>query len=238
LTMVLRYACLLPSRPAKGASGGVWLQGGIAERGFGWRQLGLSEAVVLRSETERSKLRWADAVSGRGESRPRVQGPYRRSGLARLCQARPREAGSRPSSPGRTSGRFCASWPSRPRCGSDPEAHRERGPREMRLRSSGGSPPSSTEARDQGPKHRGARRGRPHAGTACLPGLSSARPRGRGRPRLAPPLFSERRAKRRAMPPSRQAAGILVLALSRNPLRGDRLALQRGFVVRIRWRPT
>ena len=26
----------------------------------------------------------------------------------RGCQARPREAGSRPSSPGRTSGRFCA----------------------------------------------------------------------------------------------------------------------------------
>ena len=49
LTFCSRYVLCPSSRPARGASGGVWLQGGIGERGFGWRQLGLSEAVVLRS---------------------------------------------------------------------------------------------------------------------------------------------------------------------------------------------
>jgi hypothetical protein len=45
------FTCFfVTSRPARGASGGVWLQGGIGERGFGWRQLDPSEAVVLRSE--------------------------------------------------------------------------------------------------------------------------------------------------------------------------------------------
>src|SRR5215207_6966148 len=113
----------------------------------------------------------------------------------RGCQARPREAGSRPSSPGRTSGRFCASWV-RPR---DAVSIRGRLPREVRAQAleALGRRPSLVApkrgTRDQ--SHRGARRGRPHAGPACLP--VSARPRGRGRPRLAPPSFSRGTLKRK-----------------------------------------
>src|SRR5919112_430897 len=40
LTLCSRYILSPTSRSAEGASGGVWLQGGIGERGFGWRRLG------------------------------------------------------------------------------------------------------------------------------------------------------------------------------------------------------
>ena len=50
LDNVLSLCLFVAVPPGKGASGGVWLQGGIGERGFGWRQPDLSEAVVLRSE--------------------------------------------------------------------------------------------------------------------------------------------------------------------------------------------
>jgi hypothetical protein len=166
---------------------------GVLPEVSGCRAASLSEALAGDSWVERGG--GSEEIEAARESRPRGQGPYRRPGLARLCQARPREAGSRPSSPGRTSGRFCASWPSRPRCGFDPMSPAWRGPREMRLRSSGGSPPSSTEARDHGPKHRGARRGRPSRGRpACLalfpPGLAA------GADRASRPLFLSKRTRK------------------------------------------
>ena len=72
---------------------------------------GLARGGGPRSEGPRgSSSEGADAVSGSRGSRPAVQGPYRRPGSAWLPGAS-REAGSRPSSPGRTSGRFCASRP-------------------------------------------------------------------------------------------------------------------------------
>jgi hypothetical protein len=66
------------------------LQGGIGERGFGWRRSGLSEAVVLRSES-RKALRSEGLMRcpGRGGHVPRIQGPYRLSGSARLPGASP-----------------------------------------------------------------------------------------------------------------------------------------------------
>ena len=70
----------------------------------------------------------------------------------RGCQARPREAGSRPSSPGRTSGRFCASWVF-PGMRFQSEAHcRERSARK-RLNVLGRQP--SLEHRSAGPGIKG-----------------------------------------------------------------------------------
>ena len=181
--------CLLAPRPApaRGASGGVWLQGGIGERGFGWRQLDLSEAVVrgARGSSSAGLMR----CPGRGGHVPwsRVLTDDRDR---RGCQARPREAGSRPSSPGRTSGRFCAS-PVRPRDAVSIRCLPTGEVRAQALEALGRQPSlvaPKRGTRDQ--RHRGARRGRPHAGPACLP--VSARPRGRGRPRLAPPLFERK----------------------------------------------
>ena len=167
--------------------------------------VGPSEAVVLRSEAERWRPEGLMRCPGRGGHVPwsRVLTDDRDR---RGCQARPREAGSRPSSPGRTSGRFCASWV-RPR---DAVSIRGRLPREVRAQAleALGRQPSLVApkrgTRDQ--RHCGARRGRPHAGTACLP--VSARPRGRGRPRLAPPsFFSRGSAKAKGLIPEPQGCG-------------------------------
>ncbi len=212
LDNVPRLCLLAPIPPGKGASGGVWLQGGIAEDGLGWRQLGPSEAVVLRSEAERWRSEGLMRCPGRGGHVPwsRVLTDDRDR---RGCQARPREAGSRPSSPGRTSGRFCASWV-RPR---DAVSIRGRLPREVRaqaLEALGRQP--SLEHRSAGPGIKGTAvrgaadltRGRP----ACL---FSARPRGRGRPRLAPPSFFKRtRRSEGPSPRAFRAAGLLVSALA------------------------
>ena len=184
------------SRPARGASGGVWLQGGIGERGFGWRQPDLREAVVLRSEGPRgSSSEGADAVSGSRGSRPVVQGPYRRPGSARLPGASP-GSGVPSVLSGADLGPVLRLVGSSPGCGFDFEVdYRERSARK-RLRRSGGSPPSSTEARDQGPKPprceaRPTLRG--DGLPACFPpGLAA------GADRASRPLFSRGRAKRQA----------------------------------------
>jgi hypothetical protein len=126
----------------------------------------------------------------------------------RGCQARPRKAGSRPSSPGRTSGRFCA-LRVRPR---DAVSIRGPLPREVRAQALEvlGRQPSLVApkrgTRDQ--RHCGARRGRPHAGTACLPVFRPASRPGPTAPR-APSFFSRGRAKRRAKSPSPEGCGAI-----------------------------
>jgi hypothetical protein len=110
LETVLKPASLLPSRPARGcfrrclvagrhrrarvwlATAGLGRGGGLKERG----PQGLRSEGLMRCPDCGGHVPWSRVLTVCRDRRG--------------CQARPRETGSRPSSPGRTSGRFCASW--------------------------------------------------------------------------------------------------------------------------------
>ncbi len=160
------------SRPARGASGGVWLQGGIGERGFGWRQPDLREAVVRGAkgrevQAPKGLMRCPDRGGHVPRSRVLTDDRDRRG-----CQARPREAGSRPSSPGG------------PRAGSAPRGFVPG----MRFRSEV-NPPGEVRAqalealgRQPSLEHRSA-----GPGTKATAVRGAAGPRGAGLPACFPP---------------------------------------------------
>ena len=197
--MFLACAYLSPSRPARVLPEVSGCRSASASEGLA----GDSRIRARRWSKERRprglKLRRADAVSGSRGSRPVVQGPYRRPGSARLPGASP--GGGVPSVlSGADLGpvlRLAAFVPSeRFQIEVNPAGE----VRAQALKALGRQPSlvaPKRGTRDQ--RRRGARRGRPHAGTACLP--VSARPRGRGRPRLAPPLFIKRTRKANGQTP-------------------------------------
>jgi hypothetical protein len=194
LDNVLALCSLTPVPPGKGCFRRCLVAGRHRRARVGRRRPGLREAVVLRrSRPQRLKLHRADAVSGSRGSRPVVQGSYRRPGSARLPGASP--GGGVPSVlSGADLGPVLRLAALCPWSGSGSEVNRLERSARKRLRRSGGSPPS--QSRSAGPgdqRHRGARRGRLYAGTACLPVFRPASRPGPTAPRAPLFLFERKR---------------------------------------------